>query len=208
MGFYKKIRTKEDMAMLSADFEKHEETINNRMGPKTYKYDPRGGFCLYSWDNGASPSEYSYRHEGLYITSRQSLYLKVIAGPVKTSVEVKVPLTIFEATEWIKTHVPHGDKLNTEFFFTTFMSRIKMSTTLSPFTMFLLDKEADEMDTSVTSIIENTLLARYGFGNDRGLLDCSTETMKMVDELKDWKYQQVEMEEGTKTKQKKSKAEG
>ena len=167
-------------------------------------YAPRGGLLLYSWDNGASPDELSYRCEALYLTSRQSLYLSITVGCGSTKVALKVPFTVAEATEWLNSHVPAIEAMNISYFFDTLAQRIKFSTTLIGFLSFAVAKRAEELGVPSAQVIEEIFLKEFGFSSEKGVFGISADKMQTLSGLKEMAHSSDAVVEGIRKSRAKS----
>lgn len=159
-------------------------------------YAPRGGLLLYSWDNGASPNEHSYRCEALFLTPRQSLYLSIIVGCGPSKVALKVPFTVAEATEWLSSHVPAIDAMNIPYFFDTLAQRVKFNTTLIGFLSFAVAKRAEEAGVSSSQVIEEIFLKEFGFSTEKGVFGISADRMEALSGLKEMAHSSDAVVEG------------
>lgn len=192
MGNSRNPKERVELAQINQSASRKENILKQRRKKEIRQYIPHGGFLLYSWDNKANPCDISYRREDLYVTTRRSIYIKYVVGPMNISdyrhpAETTIALTADEAAEWIRSHVPNSGLTDPDFLIKSFMSRVKLSTTMFPMTTYILDKAVSETGLPLAYLIEQLILERYGYGGERGLLSCNKASMKQVEEIRHWK---------------------
>lgn len=133
---------------------------------------------LYSWDNGASPDELTYRKEELHMTSRQIFFVTIHIGNKLNRIVTRVPVSLKEAENWIKLHVPNAETIDFDEMFGLQLQRARGNYCASKMVFSKITKIAEDENLPISAVVEKLLLKGIGYYGERGLFDVPKETLE------------------------------